>query len=160
MPPRKRKKKISYFIPAYALLLAIMAVFGYYALRNDASTGTLAGTQVASHGFHTDLAYYDLPRMTVSIGGNNASNGGGGSTAPRVRVDISLEVASKDIRVIDGFQPRITDRLSNFLSQLTPEQIETPSSTTWLREQMLRQINAAGSPVPVHDLMFRQLVIM
>ena len=30
----------------------------------------------------------------------------------------------------------------------------------WLRAEMLRQVNDAGAPVPVHDLLFRQLVVM
>jgi flagellar basal body-associated protein FliL len=152
-----RKIRFYNFVTAYMTLFGMLAALGYYALENANFFSTPEAN--ASHGFHSDLAYYDLPRMTIAVG-SGGEPGGGGAIAPRVRIDIALEVAIKDVRVIDGYQPRITDRLTTFLSHLTPDQIEQPGSMPWLHEQMLKQVNSAASPVPVHDLMFRQLVVM
>jgi hypothetical protein len=120
---------------------------GYYlsyqstaAHRHDAVT----------HNFTTDLTYYDMPRMTILLGG-------GAQT--QVRLDLSLEVAKKDVAVVEGFQPRIADRLNGLFLHINPDDFRSSTDLPWLRQQMLSQVNNA-TPVPIHDLLLRQMVIM
>ncbi len=133
-------------------VVCALAIIGCYAIHGADHAQSIAS--MPPHISQTPLAYCDLPRMTVSLGGSDSK------TAPRIRLDIALEVASKDVLTIDSVQSRIADRLAAFLGQLSLKQIERPGSVAWLRDQMLKQVNSAGLPVPVHDLMFRQLVIL
>ena len=135
------------YIIGVAIFVAL-AVCGYYMADR---IGLIKHPVPVAHGFISDMAYLDLPRMTVSLGGAGSVH---------VRVDIALEVARKDIPTLEGFQPRITDKLNAFFSKVQLDEIEEPASMPFLRQEMLRQINSVTAPIPVHDLMLRQLVIM
>ncbi|MGB9153147.1 MAG: flagellar basal body-associated FliL family protein [Alphaproteobacteria bacterium] len=139
-----------HFLAAYIGVFVMLSVLGYYV----ASKSSFVDSRPApmTHKFATDLAYYDMPRLTVALGS--------GDQATRVRLDISLEVAKNDVGIVEGYQPRITARLNRFLTTLDPARIQEAGLMPWLRAEMLRQVNDAGAPVPVHDLLFRQLVVM
>ena len=130
-------------------LFVVLSVFGYY--MADRSGLIRHAVPTVGHGFVSDMAYFDLPRITMSFGSSNATH---------LRVDIALEVARKDIPALEGYQPRITDKLNVFFSKVPLREIEDPAAMPFLRQEMLRQINGVTAPVPVHDLMLRQLVIM
>ncbi len=147
-----RINRLRLFIIAYVAVFMVLAGCGYLVLdhkRTVQQTESLAGRKVM-----TDLAYYDLPRITVSV--NSASS----HLPPRLRADISLEVARKDVHSFAAIEPRITERLSVLLSTMRPEELESRNSVPELRAEMLRVINSAGAPAPVHDLLFRELVVM
>ncbi len=144
------KTRLYAFVAAYISVFTVLAVIGYY-LADE--VGLVHRHQaLQTQKFATDLAYYDLPRMNIGL---NDDRG-----ATHIRIDLSLEVAKKDMPVIQGYEPRITDRLGTFLSTVTPEHIKQVQYLPWLHQQMLKQINAAGSPAPVHDVLLRQMVIM
>jgi flagellar basal body-associated protein FliL len=149
-------KHISNFALSYTAVLLVLAGFGCYAAqRAGMLPSELQTTMQATPGkalFTTEMSYYDLPRMTVAMAE--------GPDAAHVRLDISLEIANKDKIVVEGYQPRMTDTLNHFLSTLRPEQLQRPNVLPWLREELLKQVNSVGSPAPVHDLTFRQFVIM
>lgn len=143
------KYKTHRFIALYVSVLFLwIAAFGYYyeSTRPDPAPNATS----ASRMFHTDMAYYDMPRMTVSVGSGDV----------HMRIDVALEVAKKDVPMVEGYQPRITAKLNSYLSTLSPERIQEAKMLPWLRAEMLAQINSVGAPIPVHDLVFRQLVVM
>lgn len=142
-----RSEIVQVYVACIALFIALAAC-GYYWVR---STAPVAHPAPIAHGFVTDMTYIDLPRMTVSLGA-------GGST--QVRVEISLEVARKDVAIVEKYQPQITDRLNRFFSKVSPDEIEEPNSLTLLRDDLLWQVNGTGMPVPVHDLMLKQMIVM
>jgi len=98
------------------------------------------------------LTYYDLPRMTVVL---NSGNKG-----PHVRLDISLEVAKKDLPLVEGYQPHMIEKLNNFFVTVDPERMQQAMYMPWLHTEMLKQINSVGATAPVHDVFFRQMLIM
>ena len=127
-----------------------LAVLGYcIARKSDFVASRPAPT---AHALTTDFTYYDIPRLNVVVGSGN--------TATHVRIDLSLEVGKDDLSVIEGYQPRITARLNRFLMTINPDRMQKANWLPWLRSQMLGQINRAGAPVPVHNVLFRQLVVM
>jgi flagellar basal body-associated protein FliL len=143
---------VSGLVASYAMVVVMLAGFGLYAADR---AGMLPSTQKIPAGhalFTTEMAYYDLPHMTVAMASGGASS--------HVRLDISIEIASKDMMIVEGYQPRMTDGLNRFLSHLRPDQIARPNALPWLRAELLKQVNSVGSPAPVHDLTFRQFVVM
>ena len=144
------KQRIVYFYIAYMTLFAILGLCSYFMANKAGLIGAPKPASNSPRVFISDVAYFDLPRMIVSIGA-------GGT---QMRVQISLEVARDDLPALEGYQPRITDRLNGYFSRLEPKELTRPGYLPFLRQEMLRQINDAGAPVPVHDLMLRQLVIM
>jgi flagellar basal body-associated protein FliL len=44
--------------------------------------------------------------------------------------------------------------------KLKPEELTRENSVTWLRAELLRQVNSVGAPVPIHDIYFQQFVVM
>ena len=147
-----RISRLRFFIIAYIAVFMTLAACGYIVIDHKRMVQQESDSLMA-HKVVTDLAYYDLPRITVSV---NTS----GDMPPRLRADISLEVARKDMHSVAGYEPRITERLSDLLASIRPEDLESSKSVPALRAEMLRAINGAGAPVPVHDLLFRELVIM
>ena len=148
-----RINRFRFFIVAYIAVFMTLAGCGYIVI-NQKRMVRQQGDALMTHEVVTDLAYYDLPRITVSVGTN------GDHLPPRLRADISLEVARKDMHSVAGYQPRITEKLSDLLASIRPEDLESSLSVPQLRAEMLRAVNRAGAPVPVHDLLFRELVIM
>jgi flagellar basal body-associated protein FliL len=145
------KNRPSKFTIGYTLLMCTFAGAGIFALNHLSSFAPVDPVPV--HGPKGDLAYLHLPRISVAVGSVGASSS-------HIKMDIALEVAAKDIAVLQGYEPRITDKINQFLGGLTAEEIERPSTTPWLRAEVLKQANTAGSPVPVTGIVFRSLVIM
>jgi len=140
------KHSLSFFIAIYAAVFCLLGLLGYY---TAGEAGWLRQAVVAPGTVNT-LAYYDLPRMTIAMGGNGRY----------VRLDITLEVAKEDIYAIDGMRPRILDRLNVFFGALKSDQIESASAPSWLRNETLGEVKKAVAPVQVRDVMFRQFMII
>jgi len=148
------RHRLSTFIIAYVSVFLVLGWFGYHmSVRMG-----MARLPPPSHHFATDMSYLDLPRMVVSVGGSG--EGGGGIWAPRVRLDITLEVAGKDAEILRGYQPQIMEKIAAYMMKLKPEDLTRRGSMQWLRGELLNRINNADMPVPVHDVLFRELIIM
>jgi hypothetical protein len=110
-----------------------------------------------SHHFESDVSYYYLPTVTLSTGGGD---GGGGAKAPRLRMQIGLGVATKDMDVLAGYEPRIIEKINDYMIKLRPSDVERADLASWLRGELLIQVNSSGVPFPVDNLYFMQLVVM
>jgi hypothetical protein len=139
------------FVAAYIGVLSALAIIGYY-LADE--VGLVHHRAPLTQKFATDLAYYDLPRMMIGLNGN------GEHGATHVRIDLSLEIAKKDVPILEGYQPRITDKVSDFLATISPDRMQEMQYMPWLHKEILKQVNASGSPAPVHDVILRQMLIM
>jgi flagellar basal body-associated protein FliL len=110
---------------------------------------SISASSPAAQARMNALAYVDLPRMTISLG-----NG----VETQMGVNISLEVARKDMVVLEGYMPQIMDRFNVYLPKVDVEEVARPTGIFWLRKSMLWQVNNIGMPVPVHDLRLQNLV--
>jgi hypothetical protein len=54
----------------------------------------------------------------------------------------------------------MVDKLNTFFISIDPDKIQETMYMPWLHVEMLKQINSVGSPVPVHDVLLRQMLIM
>jgi flagellar basal body-associated protein FliL len=137
------------FIVGYTIGLLMFASCGAYVVSGS---GMMHRWMAAPHRFVQGHAYYDLPRMMTSMNSD-------GKTI-KLRLDMSLEVANGDVKMLGRYQPRVTDRLNKFLGQVPAEQIECLNSSVWLRNQLLTVVNGVGLPVKVSDVVFREYVLM
>lgn len=137
---------------ASVVIFIILAVAGYFlAGRWGLLPARISSTSSSeATGLVPDWAYVDLPRMTVSLGH---------SATTHMQVDISLEVAPKDVMVLEGYLPQIMDRFNLFLPHVKVDELSRPIGMYSLHKNMLWQVNNMGMPVSVHDLMLQNMVI-
>jgi flagellar basal body-associated protein FliL len=147
-----RKYRTGLLIGGYVFALSALAFFGYYVEDYSLRADHHKIEQLPL--FSSDLTYFDLPRMSLTL----TSSSKNGPT--RVRCDISLEVAEKDRQRLLDYQPRISDRLVDYMRRLDGEEILRPNVTGWLRRDLLDQVNTVSDPIAVRDIIFRQFVIL
>jgi len=144
-----RRYRIPLFVVFYAGVFAALALLSYFvAIRSTAPQHIVSAKP---YTFATDFTYIDLPRMAVSVSGNN--------NMVHMQIDIALEVAKKDAPILDGYKPRLVDRLNRFFSKLRPSQVTSPDSLPWLRGELLKQVNDADLPVSVHAVWLQRFIV-
>lgn len=147
-----KRRKINFFIIGYTSAFIVLALIGYKMV--DKGGASAAYHRIIEHSyFTTDLAIYDLPRINVNL------IGGDGKTA-RVRIDLSLEVAKQDMERLEGFKPRITDKVIDYMRGQNLSELSPPEAMRELHEDLLRVVDSASRPIPVHEVIFRQFLVM
>src|SRR5579859_6413751 len=147
-----KKQLLNRFMAAYVVALAFLAFVGYTA--GNYTIQTEHHKAVEKQYFATDMALYDLPRMTINIPAV------GKSQTRHVRIDVSLEVAKQDMPRLSSYEPRIIDKVSTYMRHQDADDLRPSSAMHWLHETILNEVNNASNPVPVHDVIFRQFVIL
>ena len=66
----------------------------------------------------------------------------------------------KDVWRLEDFKARITDRIVTYLYKQDTDEMRPPKDIAWLHRDLLKVVNTANQPVVVHDIVFRELVIM
>jgi flagellar basal body-associated protein FliL len=152
MEKNAEKNIIVRFYVASVAIFVILAAIGYFWADRWGMVPenlSVAASSPAAQARMNALAYVALPRMTISLG-NGAET--------QMGVDISLEVARKDMVVLEGYMPQIMDRFNTFLPKIDVEEVAQPSGIFLLRKNMLWEVNNLGMPVSVHDLRLQNLV--
>lgn len=157
-PAKKKKlsgKVLVLFIGAPALLLVIVAAVLFLFVFNGGDDEMVAeGEEPAIDLAQSDEPiYYDLPEMVV-----NLDNSGG--QAVYLKLKVALEVSVEDPQeILDPIMPRIIDRFQVFLRQLRPEDLQGSASMLKLKQELLRRINLAASPLEIDDVLFHEMVV-
>jgi flagellar basal body-associated protein FliL len=143
------------YIASMAVLLAL-AAFGTYWVSEKELTPIAPPVPNKTEpdkaaNIITNMAYLNLPRMTVSLG-----KGG----TMQVRMDISLEVAPEDLLVLEGYVPQIVDKLNAFFPKVKFEELDQPHAMFLFHKNMLWQVNSIGMPVTVKDLTLKNMILM
>ncbi len=141
------------FLIAYVLALCTMAWAGYYYYA-DYKMQLSEKQPSKSDRFQTDLSYVDLPRISVTLTSDSTNRRG------TVRMDITLEVENKYAARVEGYKPRIADRLVHYTQTLDYDDLSRPRSTIWLKPDLLKEINIASAPAPVRDIIFREFLVL
>jgi flagellar basal body-associated protein FliL len=142
------------FLMTYFVTLGVFVWVGYYSFA-DYVMHAQQHQHMAISQFETDLAYVDLPHISVTLTPMDQNSRSG-----IVRMDITLEVENQFKARIVNEQPRITDRLVHYTENLSYDDIARPRSTVWLKPDMLVEINKITAPVPVRGLIFKEFVAM
>lgn len=76
-----------------------------------------------------------------------------------VRMDISLEVADKDVERLEGYLPRIMDRIQTHMLTVRPQEIKDGKGLQWLRDDLAWEANLVSGPVRIKSINFRDLIV-
>jgi hypothetical protein len=144
--------KITLFLSAYILALGIFAWTGYYFYADYTMHSRLQNPTMSNH-FQTDIAYVDLPRITLTLPASAMGEG-------NIRMDITLEVENKYAAQVEGFRPRIADKLIHYTRSLNYKDLARPNSTLWLKPDMLSIVNNVSDSVPIRNIIFRQFLVL
>jgi flagellar basal body-associated protein FliL len=150
-----KSNRLYYFIAAYTLVLGFLASLGYVEigkLHEEQEKKARESVHEEVVATASNKALYRLPRMELTLPSFE-------SGPHHARIDISLEMDKGNIERFNDFQPRVSDRIIDFLRQQNVDEIRRPSFTPVLRSDLLKQINMASSPIPVTDIIFREFVI-
>jgi flagellar basal body-associated protein FliL len=145
-----KKPRINPFLVAYLVALISLAVVGYYVADFEIKN---VHEKSEEKFFSTDLAFYDLPRINLILSAYGPNKSG------KVRMDISLEVAEKDMQRLKDYQPRIMDTLVNYMRQFDVDEVSPPKVMALLHENLLNEVNLASKPVPIRNIVFREFVV-
>ena len=98
-----------------------------------------------------DITFVSVEPIVASL--SNAAQG------RHLRFRAKLEVPSKYKTDVETVLPRVVDVLNGYLRALELHDIESPSSLTRIRAQMLRRIQIVAGPGRVNDLLIMEFVL-
>ncbi len=140
-------------IVTYILVLASLAAMGYYAANYELDT--IQKSKIANNPkFSSELVYYDLPRINLTLPSIESGR------MERIRVEVSLEVALKDGERIKDYEPRINDRIISYFRKLDAKEIVNLTNRPRLHKAILLEANSSSQPIVVHDILFRQILLL
>lgn len=97
--------------------------------------------------------YWAAPDLVVTLNTNDRK--------PRyLKLRTTLELTSPaDIAKVQSFTPRLIDLCQIYLRELRPDELRGSAAIVRLREELLRRVNLAVSPVVVRNLYFTDMFI-
>lgn len=112
-----------------------------------------AGEAHAANKVEAAPVFYALPDFLVSL-----NTGERRSTFLKLKVSLQLGDA-KDQPRIERLLPRIIDYCQVYLREVRLDELRGSAGTARLREELLRRISAAVTPVQVTDVLFGDIFI-
>ena len=153
-PKRFSGKFIVLFIVAPVLALALIVGGLYFAgVFGGEDHAEAAADGAASSELMGEPIYYDLPEFLVNL---NTP----GPSVKYLKLLATLQIASpEDAEKLDIVMPRVIDGFQVYLRSLRPEDFAGSTGMLNLKVELLKRINAAADPVPVHDILFKEILI-
>jgi|HubBroStandDraft_1064217.scaffolds.fasta_scaffold00147_2 flagellar FliL protein len=101
-----------------------------------------------------DRAFCDLPDILVTLDNRNRS---GNHT---ITLAVSLVLDDKDEQAqIQAHLPRVLDVFQVYVRQLKVEDVTGVPQIQHLRAELLTRLNTALAPLPVADILFREVLV-
>jgi flagellar basal body-associated protein FliL len=147
-----KNRKLTMFMVSYVVALIAFSVAGYYVYADFSIEASRKSAE--DERSKSSLAYIELPHITIALPSLKTGLSG------NVRLDIALAVENRYAAKIDGFRPRIADRLIDYCSRQNFDEFTSPRSLLWLREDLLQEANIASAPFPIKDIIFRKFVVL
>ena len=97
--------------------------------------------------------FFDIPDIIVNIQTPDA--------APAyLKLSVSLELDKAEAKAaIEPVLPRIIDQFQTYLRELRVEDIRGSAGVMRLKEELLRRVNLAVAPTPVHDVLLKEMIV-
>lgn len=150
----RKSNKFYFFVMSYASVFSLLAFFGTIeATRRHVEQERVTketADQIAA--ITKNKALYRMPRMDVTM---SALQG----KSHHMRLGISLEIDQKNMDLFNDFQPRVSDRIVDFLDHQNIDAFEGPKGMYNLRHDILSEVNKASGPVVISDIIFREFVV-
>jgi flagellar FliL protein len=98
-------------------------------------------------------AFFDIPDIIVNIQTPD-------SAPAYLKLSVSLELDKAEAKAaIEPVLPRIIDQFQTYLRELRVEDIRGSAGVMRLKEELLRRVNLAVAPTPVHDVLLKEMII-
>jgi flagellar protein FliL len=98
-------------------------------------------------------AFFDIPDIIVNIQTPD-------STPAYLKLSVALELEKLEAKAaIEPVLPRIVDQFQTYLRELRVEDIRGSAGVMRLKEELLRRVNLAVAPTPVHDVLLKEMIV-
>lgn len=97
--------------------------------------------------------FYDLPEMLV-----NLSPTAGRTSYLKMKVTLELPNAAASA-ALDPVIPRIQDAFQVYLRELRVEDLDGSGGMFRLKEELLRRVGLAATPVPVRAVLLKEMIV-
>lgn len=150
------KKKLSgkVLILFVVLPVLLLGAIGAGVMMFSGDDETVAeGNEHSDAGPKVEPVFYELPEFLV-----NLTTSGNATRYLKMRVSIELHNPD-DVAKIEALLPRVLDGFQTYLRELRPEDFEGSTGMFRLKEELLRRLNIAVSPIEVHDVLFNEVIV-
>ena len=153
----KLPRKLQLIVGAGLLVVLGGGGAAYYFLAptpKTADEAALASVQTAAPNLPPAQAvFFDIPDIIVNIQTPDA--------APAyLKLSVSLELDKPEAKAaIEPVLPRIIDQFQTYLRELRVEDIRGSAGVMRLKEELLRRVNLAVAPTPVHDVLLKEMIV-
>jgi flagellar protein FliL len=153
----KLPRKLQIIVGAGLLVILGGGGAAYYFLApapKTADEAALASVQTeAANVPPAQAAFFDIPDIIVNIQTPD-------SAPAFLKLSVSLELDKAEAKAtIEPVLPRIIDQFQTYLRELRVEDIRGSAGVMRLKEELLRRVNLAVAPTPVHDVLLKEMII-
>ena len=100
------------------------------------------------------VAFFDIPDIVVNI--QTAES----APPAYLKLSVALELENPGAKAaIEPVMPRIIDQFQTYLRELRVEDIRGSAGVMRLKEELLRRVNLAVAPTPVHDVLLKEMIV-
>lgn len=140
-------------------LAGLLVVGGaYYFLAGSASA---EGEEASAETVKTEgprlpaehAAFFDIPDIIVNIQSADAM-------PAYLKLAVSLELEGEEAKAhVEPVLPRVIDQFQSYLRELRVDDVRGSAGVMRLKEELLRRVNLAAAPTPVHDVLLKEMII-
>jgi len=114
------------------------------------------GGKKAAAGDAHHPVFFEVPDILV-----NVSSQGGKPVFLKLAVSLEIEGATQEevAQKLEPIMPRVIDQLQTYLRELRLEDLSGSAALFRLKEELLRRINVAASPIQVKGVLFREMIV-
>lgn len=155
-PVKKGIPKLFIIIGAAAIVVLLGGAGLFFFLSSGSSATAEHGAEDA-HAAEAAVPHtfiFNLPPMVINL---SRENGGPESF---MRLTIALEVANQE--VMTAIQPsmaKVVDAFQVYLRELRKSDLEGSAGIYRLKEELLRRVNIAISPLRVESILFKEILV-
>ena len=145
------KKKL-FIIAGLVLLLVGGAAGAYFTGLLDSLLGG-DENKTEEGAIIQDAVFYDMEELVVTL-----STEGREATFLKLKISLELE-KQEDVPKLESLLPRVIGNFQIYLRELRIEDLKGSAGMYRLREELLKRVTAAISPVKVNDVLFKEMLV-
>jgi flagellar FliL protein len=97
--------------------------------------------------------FFDVPDIIVNIQTADGSQA-------YLKLSVALEIEGAETKKkIEPILPRVIDQFQTYLRELRVDDIRGSAGVMRLKEELLRRVNLSVAPIPVHDVLLKEMIV-
>ncbi|MGD0191050.1 MAG: flagellar basal body-associated FliL family protein [Rhizomicrobium sp.] len=153
--PKKRFGKMFLLMAAGGALVLLLALGGgayFFFSGSSHDKSKMAGGPTVPL-VAPQVTYFDMPDLVVNI---QSADG----TPAYLKLSVALELDSPEEKAgIQILMPRVIDQFQGYLRELRIDDLHGSAGVVRLKEELLRRVNVAAAPFPVHDVLLKEMIV-